>query len=228
MLLCIRAILTVARAEFSSFLYTVLQEQTNVSRMMNDDDDCSEGMSLSSSSAQGEDALAIADKETAIDSTKERPKKKPIRGKGYTTMENLMASKAWIAASCDEINGSKQKGSNFEDAGGESIRKSKQSRRHVMQINVPAMLVLEWWPMVGQMMGMDKDDVDHYSSLEEKRKYASSLLRLQSAQLERQEIELEEENNRRRKICKDNDGEPVESAKEHTGQFISFDVESEE
>jgi hypothetical protein len=82
--------------------------------------------------------------------------------------------------------------------------------------------------MVGQMMGMDKDDVDHYSSLEEKRKYASSLLRLQSAQLERQAIELEEENNRRRKIRKDNDGEPVESAEEHAGKFISFDDESEE
>jgi len=101
---------------------------------MNDDDDRSEGMLLSSSSAQGEDALAIANKVTAIDSTKERPKKKPIRGKGYTTMENVMASKAWIAASCDEINGSKQKGSNFEDAFGESIRKSKQSRRHVMSL----------------------------------------------------------------------------------------------
>jgi hypothetical protein len=96
--------------------------------MMNEDDDRSEGMSLSSSSAQGEDALAIADKVTAIDSTKERPKKKPIRGKGYTTTENLMASKAWIAASCDEINGSKQNVSDFHDAVGEKYKKIKEEQ----------------------------------------------------------------------------------------------------
>jgi len=42
---------------------------------MNDDDDHSEGMSLSSSSAHGE-VLVIADKVIAIDSTREKPKKK--------------------------------------------------------------------------------------------------------------------------------------------------------
>ena len=68
--------------------------------------------------------------------------------------------------------------------------------------------------MLGQLMGMEKDDIEHYSSTNEKRKYASSLLHLQSAQLECQAIELEEENARCYKIRKDNGGAPVESCEE--------------
>jgi hypothetical protein len=67
---------------------------------------------------------------------------------------------------------------------------------------------------LGQLMGMEKDDIEHYSSTNEKRKYASSLLCLQSAQLECQAIELEEENARCYKIRKDNGGAPVESCEE--------------
>lgn len=66
--------------------------------------------------------------------------------------------------------------------------------------------------MLGQLMGMEKGDIEHFGSVNEKRKYASSLLRLQSAQLERQAIELEEENARRRKIRKDNEEHVVESS----------------
>lgn len=58
--------------------------------------------------------------------------------------------------------------------------------------------------MMSQMMGMNKDDVDLYTSADQKRKYASSLLRLQAAQLEHQAIILEKENESRRKIRKDN------------------------
>lgn len=91
--------------------------------MMNDDD-----MSPSSSSDQGE-YLSIADKVIAIDSTKEQPKKKTTRGKGYTTTENIMVCKAWVAASCDPKKGSKQSGKDFEDAIGvkyQAIKKEQE------------------------------------------------------------------------------------------------------
>jgi hypothetical protein len=57
------------------------------------------------------------------------------------------------------------------------------------------------------------------------KEYASSLLRLQAAQLERQAIELEDENNCRRKIRKDNFASPLECGDENVVEFVYFDDE---
>jgi hypothetical protein len=95
---------------------------------MNDDTMNEDDMSPSSGSEQGED-LAIADKVIAIDLMKEQPKKKTTQGKGYTTTENMMVCKAWVAALCDAKHGSKQSGKDFEDAVGkkyEAIKKEQE------------------------------------------------------------------------------------------------------
>jgi hypothetical protein len=117
-----------------SFLYAVGQEQNKRLRsMMNDDcdddddDNPTKGMSPTSNSASAkgrEEAMAITgDKVKGIDSTREKPKKKQIRGKIYTTTENLMVCKAWVAASLDELKGKEKDSTVFEEeVGGDQER----------------------------------------------------------------------------------------------------------
>jgi hypothetical protein len=93
------------------------------------DDEAQSSYYTSTGTSQG-DVLTIANNVVAINLMREKPRgrKKSGRGKGYTTVENMMVCKAWVAASCDPKNGSKQALKDFEDSIGLKYKEIKEEQ----------------------------------------------------------------------------------------------------